>query len=238
MTPVIAILAGLAVLLVAAPRQRVPYVAPAPPAPADHGLLFRLRVPLSALCVVGTWFLLGGTVGTGVGLAAAMLAWRALGSAEGPAARRRREELEAGLPFAVHLLGACLRSGAPVSTALDAVAGAIGGEVAVAFGRLHARLALGSDPVEVWTDVAEGGPLAPLGRSLLRAHRSGSSVTTAVDRLAEDLGTVTRSRAQSRARTVEVRAAAPLGLCLLPSFVLLGVVPLTAGLFGSLDLFG
>ena len=30
-------------------------------------------------------------------------------------------------------------------------------------------------------------------------------------------------------RQIEVKAAAPLGLCLLPAFVLLGIVPLVAG---------
>ena len=31
-----------------------------------------------------------------------------------------------------------------------------------------------------------------------------------------------------------MKAAAPLGLCLLPAFVLLGIVPLVAGAFASL----
>jgi hypothetical protein len=46
-----------------------------------------------------------------------------------------------------------------------------------------------------------------------------------------------RAEVEARAKTVEVRAAAPLGACFLPAFVLLGVVPLVAGLFGSLQLF-
>jgi hypothetical protein len=41
---------------------------------------------------------------------------------------------------------------------------------------------------------------------------------------------------EERARGVGVRAAVPLGLCLLPSFVLLGVVPLVVSLLQSLDL--
>ena len=59
----------------------------------------------------------------------------------------------------------------------------------------------------------------------------------AVAQLADDLRLATRQRADTRARTIEVRAAAPLGLCFLPAFVLLGVVPMAAGLFASLDLF-
>ena len=47
-------------------------------------------------------------------------------------------------------------------------------------------------------------------------------------------GASSRSEAEARARTVGVRAAAPLGLCLLPAFVLVGVVPLVAGTVASL----
>ena len=48
-------------------------------------------------------------------------------------------------------------------------------------------------------------------------------------RLAVDLRRGARARVEARARAVGVRAALPLGLCLLPAFVLLGVVPLVAG---------
>jgi hypothetical protein len=41
---------------------------------------------------------------------------------------------------------------------------------------------------------------------------------------------------EERARTVGVRAALPLGLCLLPSFLLLGIVPLVVGLLSELSL--
>ena len=40
----------------------------------------------------------------------------------------------------------------------------------------------------------------------------------------------------TRARAVGVRAALPLGLCLLPSFLLLGIVPLVVGMLSDLDL--
>jgi hypothetical protein len=40
--------------------------------------------------------------------------------------------------------------------------------------------------------------------------------------------------AEERARSVGVRAALPLGLCLLPAFVLLAVVPIAAGLLEPL----
>jgi len=71
--------------------------------------------------------------------------------------------------------------------------------------------------------------LGPLGRSLARAVRTGASVAEAMTRLAEDLRRTARTEAEGRARAVAVKAAAPLGLCLLPAFALVGVVPLLAG---------
>jgi hypothetical protein len=63
-------------------------------------------------------------------------------------------------------------------------------------------------------------------------------VAVAVQRLGVELRARERAGVEARAKTVEVKAAAPLGVCFLPAFVLLGVVPMVAGVFTSLDLFG
>jgi pilus assembly protein TadC len=70
----------------------------------------------------------------------------------------------------------------------------------------------------------------------VRAHRSGSSVTHEVARLADELDRRTQTSVEERARAVGVKAAVPLGVCLLPSFLLIGVVPLVVGLLRSLSL--
>jgi hypothetical protein len=54
-------------------------------------------------------------------------------------------------------------------------------------------------------------------------------VVAALTRLAQELRTRRRAEVEVRVRQVEVKAAVPLGVCLLPSFVLVGVVPLVAG---------
>jgi Flp pilus assembly protein TadB len=200
--------------------------------------LRRVRPLLVALVALGVWALVGGLGGTLAGAAAAAWAWRVLGATESPAVARRREEVAASLPLAVHLLAACLRAGSAIGPALGLVGDAIGGAVAEDLGALAARLRLGTDPRAVWSEVAAGGPLAPLGAALLRSHDSGASVTAVVERLCIDLRAGVRTRAMARARTVEVRAAAPLGVCLLPAFLLLGIVPLTAGVFSGFDLLG
>jgi hypothetical protein len=69
---------------------------------------------------------------------------------------------------------------------------------------------------------------------LSRAAEGGAPVAAAVSRLAADARADARARGEQAARRVGVLAVAPLGLCFLPAFVLLGVVPVIAGLAGPL----
>lgn len=235
-----AAVAGAAAALLLARPLRVRTGRSAMPRRGAHerAVLHRLRPALVALAFVGAWIFVGGVVGAVAGLAGGVIAWRVLGRAESPAARRRREELERDLPTAVHLLGACLTAGAATSGALETVAGALPGAVADELMLVRHRLALGVDPVTVWRELAAHPQLRPLGRAMARAHRSGASVAGAVERLAADLAAQSRARTDALARSVEVRAAAPLGVCFLPAFLLLGVVPMVVGVFSAMRLFG
>ena len=63
----------------------------------------------------------------------------------------------------------------------------------------------------------------------------GAAQVRTVERLADELAASARADVEDRARAVGVKAAVPLGLCLLPAFVLLGVVPLVAGMLAALE---
>ena len=191
---------------------------------------------MGALAFVGVWTVLGGWFGATAGAAAGFMSWRVLGRVESPRVARRRAALERDLPMAVHLLGASLSVGAPPATAVLDVAEAFPGPISEEFRRTHHRLSLGVDPVSAWRSLE--GPLQPLGRTMVRAHESGASVRSSVERLADDLRADARLRVETLARSVEVRASAPLGVCFLPAFVVLGVVPMVVGIFSTLRLFG
>jgi Flp pilus assembly protein TadB len=234
-----AVVAATAAALLVAPPSRSRARSSGPrAAPDERALLLRFRPPLVALAFLGAWVFVAGPVGVLAGMVGAMIAWRVLGRAESPAARRRREELDRDLPTAVHLLGACLAVGAAISGALETVGGALPGAVADELLLVRHRLALGVDPVAVWRELAEHPQLRQLGRSMARAHQSGASVRGAIDGLAAELAAESRSRTDALARSVEVRAAAPLGACFLPAFLLLGVVPMVVGVFSSMRIFG
>ena len=167
-------------------------------------------------------------------LVAGVTVWVVLGRLEDPAERRAREAAARDLVHLVGLLASALRAGAAPGQALAVVSTALPGPGADRLAAVPARLALGIDPATVWQGLAADPVLAPLGRALERAGSSGASVADLVDRLAAELGEAERARAEDRARTVGVRAAVPLGLCLLPAFLLLGIVPVVAGLLTTL----
>ena len=74
----------------------------------------------------------------------------------------------------------------------------------------------------------------PLGRALARSESSGASVADTVARLSEDLGRNHRAEVEDLARSVGVKAAVPLGVCLLPAFLLVGIVPVVVASLAAL----
>lgn len=202
------------------------------PEPAPRAAL--LPWLLAGLAGAGTAALLRGGVGVVAGGVVAVVCWRRLSRLEGAAVRRERAAVARDLPHLVGLLSSVLRTGAAPEEAVRTVVAALPGPAADRLAVVPERLAVGLDPTRVWLDLADDPGLAPLGRALARSVRSGAPVAAVVSRLAEDLRDDARSQVEERARAVGVRAAVPLGLCLLPSFLLLGIVPLVAGLLASL----
>lgn len=222
-----------ALLLPARPR----IVDPDPPVvevrAEGPGWLVRFRLLWALLAGVAGAVFLGGPLAPVAGLGAAVGVWVVAGRAEPPAARRRREEARADLPHVVGLLAAALRSGAATGEAVDVVRVALPGAAADRLAPVAARLSLGADPVGVWEGLAGDDALGPLGRALARSQTTGAPVVRTVERLADELAATARAETEDRARAIGVKAALPLGLCLLPAFVLIGIVPLVAGLFGT-----
>lgn len=237
MSPLVpAACAALAVALLLPPRPTVPSV-PVPHAPTPAtGWLHRHRLLWSALAGVGAFLFLGGAAAPVAAIAAAVATWVAVGRAEPADVRRRRAELRRDLPHLVDLFAATLRGGAAPAEGAAVVAAALPGAAADRLAGVAARLGLGLDPAQVWSGLADDPELGRLGRALARAQTSGAPVVPAVQRLADDLARAARSEAEDRARAVGVQAALPLGLCLLPAFVLIGIVPLVVALLAALEL--
>ncbi|GAA1953621.1 hypothetical protein GCM10009798_10980 [Nocardioides panacihumi] len=228
--------AGLAVALAPRPRPSLRDPPSVTVATDDAGWMMRHRIALSLLAGVAASTLVGGMPGWVIAPVAAGGCWRAIGRAEPADVRRQRDELRRELPHLARLLAAALAAGAAPATAAQAVSDALPGPGGARLGAAAARLRLGADPVAVWQGLADEPALAPLGRALARGQSSGSSVVVSVQRLGDELARAARADAEDRARRVGVKAAVPLGICLLPCFLLIGIVPLVGGLLASLRL--
>ena len=132
------------------------------------------------------------------------------------------------MPLAAELLAAAMSAGAPPDRAAETVGRAIGGPLGAVLGSAAAALRTGAEPAAAWAALHGDPTLRPLGRALAGAISRGSSPAATLDRVAKDARERLRWVAEANARSLGARAAAPLGLCFLPAFVLVGIVPLIA----------
>jgi pilus assembly protein TadC len=133
------------------------------------------------------------------------------------------------------VLAACLRSGMAVSTAASATAPTAPASLAHVLNRAADLLALGAEAATAWAH--PDGNLDDHTDALLRlARRSASSGAALAQGVAELAGQSRRDAADAATAAAErasVLIAGPLGLCYLPAFVCLGIVPVVAGLAGD-----
>jgi len=225
------ITAGLLVsALLLALRPAVRVEASARPAGSPRsGLVERWRWLWAASAFVGGATFCPGRLAVPLGIGCGVAVWAIVGRAEPAAARHAREAARRELPHFVDLLAGALESGLSVGGALEVVTAGLPGAAADRLGPAVARLRLGVPATDVWLELTADPALAPLGRALARAQETGSSVATAARRLADDLTESAHLEVEERARAVGVRAAVPLGVCLLPAFLVLAVVPLVVG---------
>lgn len=132
------------------------------------------------------------------------------------------------------LLAACLRAGMPVPLAVLAVAEGLGAPAGPALRRAAELLALGADPEQAWQPALECSCTVRLARVARRSGRSGIALAESLVRLAVAERAAAREQAETRAQRAAVFIAGPLGLCFLPAFLAIGVVPVVIGLAAGL----
>ncbi|MFF8942589.1 type II secretion system F family protein [Streptomyces sp. NPDC014864] len=195
---------------------------------------------LPAVGVVGAgWVLVGGLPGVVVGVVAAvgLRQWHRRRAPAGPgdADPEAFDAFEAArqLPLAADLLAACIAAGAGPVVAAQAVGEALAGPVGAALARGAAEVRLGGEPAGAWRGLAAIPGAAALARLLERAGESGLPAAAPAARLAADTRADRGRAATARARRAAVLVTAPVGLCFLPAFVSVGVLPVVIGLAGG-----
>ncbi|MGK5637834.1 type II secretion system F family protein [Streptomyces sp. URMC 126] len=181
--------------------------------------------------------LVDGPGGWVLGPAAAGGMWWWRGKAARAAAARTdlpADEVLRHLPLAADLLAACLAAGAGPGEAAEAVGGSLGGPVGDRLARCAAEVRMGGDPVAAWGRLGELPGARTLALCLERAQATGVPAVDTMARLAGRLRAEQGRTAAARARRAGVLATAPLGLCFLPAFLAVGVVPMVIGLASGL----
>lgn len=173
-----------------------------------------------------TW---GGSSGLAAGILVAAGCLRLLARAEVAGERQRQARRAEDLPAALDLVCVCLRAGLPVDLALSQVAAVLDGPLGADLTVVCALHDLGADARAAWSELGADPVLAPVARAMARAGSSGSALATALAGVAEQCRAQLQEDVEVAARRVGVFVLAPLGLCFLPAFVCLGVVPTILG---------
>jgi hypothetical protein len=238
----------LAIILGLLPRRSSPVpLSPTPPEsvqPESHryGRPTARKVATATLCALAAGLLATGPVAivifAGCGFASGyVLAGR---SAAAKAAGKAELRLAAA-PLAIELFAAGLGSGLLPEQAASTVVEAFGragperemdpiGQVAERFREVAAILADTADPTLAWTALCKDPATEAVGTAALRSSRTGAPLAEAVARAAHSARVTAQQAAQGQVRAVAVKATAPLALCFLPAFVLIGILPTALGL--------
>jgi pilus assembly protein TadC len=184
--------------------------------------------------------------------AAALLLAAAVLTGAGPKAVRQRggvlprtgriprQRATAADPYAtasaLDVLAVCLAAGMTVPAAAAATAAFAPPALSSVLRRAADLLTLGADPDTAWqVDPANTDDgCAALTRLARRSAASGSALAGGATHLAEQSRQEATHSAAAAAERAGVLIAGPLGLCFLPAFVCLGIVPVVAGLAGQI----
>jgi Flp pilus assembly protein TadB len=184
---------------------------------------------LSSGVALAVFFVVGGLIGLLGAVAAALVAHRYLQRASAAAASDAAARRALELPVALDVLAAGLAVGATQQAALDAVARGMGGSLRDDFACVAGAMRVGADAAEAWS-LVDAADVQALGAVLSRAQITGAPASALIAVLADQYRQRARTVALDAARALGVRATGPLGLCFLPAFVLVAVVPLVASL--------
>jgi Flp pilus assembly protein TadB len=233
--PAVAALLAAALLAAGAPTGRLrlralhaPPPEPAPPSPP----------------VRPAWVAVGGVAAAASGwtvageAAAVLLAVTATAAGllvvrRGRGDRDLAAEPDTELAAAWELLAVCLEAGLPVAPAVTAAAGALHGAVGTRLRRTAGLLELGADPAAAWLAAEELPALATFARAAGRSASTGSALAQVARTEGGRIRAALLDSAQEKAQRAAVHITAPLGLCFLPAFLVLGVAPVVVGLAGE-----
>lgn len=213
------------------PQRRLPgWLAPLPDA---LGTRQRALAAGALAAAVALWSsALGWAAVVPAGLAAAT-AFVGLGRVTPAGRARRTAELVSALPQVCDLLAVAVAAGQPLRRAVEVVAEAVGGPAAEVLAGVAARVRLGEPEAQAWAELEAEPAFQYVAREVSRTVSTGLGLAPLLCDLAVEARRTAAAAALVRARQVGVRSVLPLMVAFLPSFLLLGVVPVVGGIIAA-----
>ncbi|MGY4645406.1 type II secretion system F family protein [Cellulomonas sp. URHB0016] len=147
---------------------------------------------------------------------------------------RQAPPVRVDVVLVLELVGSAVATGVALPRALGAVGSAVGGTLGEELAHVAAALVLGASWSTAWA--GRSGELRLVADALQPAWTSGSAPGPALRACAEAVRRDRRGRVREAAGSLGVRLVLPLGVCFLPAFVLLGIVPVVLSLARGLVL--
>ena len=138
------------------------------------------------------------------------------------------------VPLLLDLLGTALESGLTISNALQVVAQVSGGGIRESLFRVSAALEIGASWQDAWQGNTGSSELAALHAALNFGALSGAGAAPLLYAEAAHIRKAGGRQAEKRAAALGVKLVLPLGLCSLPAFVALGIVPVVIAMVPAL----
>lgn len=149
-------------------------------------------------------------------------------------AQRERQQIPVGgvssVPLLLELLGAALDSGLTVQGALRVVANVADPGVRESLLRVVAGLEIGASWQSSWAGSLVRGDIVRIHEALSFGALTGAPAAPILYAEAQQHRTAAGRLAEKRAAALGVKLVLPLGLCSLPAFIALGIVPVVVAM--------
>jgi type II secretion system (T2SS) protein F len=188
-----------------------------------------LRFPLATLTCLAAVVGFGGAVGVAFGVISAVGVAAVLG--------RDRPPEQAGIDevaVVAELIAGCLAAGLSMPDALIAAADAGDSVTSRSCHATASALRQGVPSDEAWRPWLDDPWLSVIARTTVRTTQTGAAAADSLRRSALRLRAKRRAVVRRRVHQTSVWVVVPLGLCFLPAFVCVAVVPTVIGLFPTL----
>lgn len=230
---VIAVLAPLGSVRARTPRPAgPPVIAKHVAQPARQVLITRGRLT-AAVALAAVLVVAGPLLGLGAGVALA--GWRPLRRMLD--ARSTRRAIDAALPDSIELLLLVVHAGLTPHQAIVLLAERAPPAVRDGFAEVHRRTARGATLADALTALPEclGASMTVVADTIAMSERHGTPIADTLSQLALDVRGRRQRQAEADARQLPIRMSFPLVICVLPSFVLVAVVPAVMAALTSLS---